>query len=959
MKKQLLLIIYLSLASLMQAQVNKNLNVSNPGTIGTLLTATEKSTVQNLTLTGTIDARDFKFMRDSLPALIVIDLKSATIAAYTGTEGTDCSVTFASYEADAIPQFAFCVKVIYEYVPYPLFNGKNIKSITLPESITTIGNSAFRGCYSLDSMNIPKTVISINESAFNGCGLKKVTIPSSVQTIGSCAFRFCVNIPLIELSESVKSIGGGAFIGCNISVSSQNPYFTVIDSVLYNSNQTSLLQSFSTSKNFTIPSTVSSIEPYAFIDRPIVSIDIPSSVTSIGNGAFFDAFNLKTVTIPSSVTSIGDSTFAYCFALQSIVIPSSVTTIDDYAFYNVGLKSIVVPEAITSIGKHAFEYSKLESVSLPANLLTIGDSAFRNSIYLKKVSIPQNASLTSFGNSAFANCSVDSITIPSSVITIGDESFNQCSISSISLPSSLTSIGNNAFSMCKIDSVFIPSTVSNIGYNAFSGCPLKSLTLSPSIKIIRQGTFYSYIGKSPIYISANVDSIAPYAFPSGCNLIIDKLNKKYVSIDGVVYNRDTTIVILCSASKKGEYIMPTSVKTIKDGAFSNCAGLTSILLSPKLTSIGYIAFASDSLISTITIPASVSLIKDRAFNRKISFIVDDKNQVYSSNDGLLFNKNKTMVLQCPTIKIGEYKIPSTVTNIYPYAFEDCNKLTSIVIPTSVDTIGSGAFVGCSSLKTITIPASITSLCDWSFGNCVNLKSIIIMNPQPLDFASSNCIDYDGNPSVFANVSLSKCMLFVPVGSKVSYKKAEGWKKFLIMYEGTSLTIDLSDSLVNLANSNKITKSINVKTGASWKAQSLASWLTVSPNSVAGNGTLVLSADSNTSFATRMTIVNIIANDTSVSPRTIMIVQKGSLKTAISELSSDVLQVFPNPATSYFSIQTVEKAIVSIYNSKGDLQKTQTVEPGESISINNFSEGLYFVKIQLGENTVTRSLQIIK
>ena len=960
MKKQLLLIIYLSVVSIVQAQVSKTLTVSNPGTLGSLLTVTEKTTVQTLTLIGTIDARDFMIMRDSMPVLTEIDIKGTTIAAFNGTGGTDYPES-AIYQADAIPQFAYTKKFYYPLSSYPSYIYKQITSIILPESINAIG-----------------------KYAFNSYKLKTIVIPLSVKTIESHAFYGCSKVSPLFIPSSVNFIGTLALSGCNITIDSQNPYFSYVDSVLYNKDHTTVLQSFSMSKNVVIPSTVTTIGEYAFMDRPFFSITIPSSVTTIGNGAFSDAYNLKSVTIPSSVTTIGDNTFIYCMALQSVDLPSAVTSIGDNAFFQCGLKSIIIPESVTSIGKHAFQMSRLESTILPASLKTIGDSAFFSCNSLKKVSIPQNASLTSFGNSAFEQCSlIDSITIPSSVISIGDSAFSGCSISSISFPSTLTSIGKKAFSSCKIDSVFIPSSVSYLGERAFCACPLKALTLSSSIKFIGEFTFWGFIGQSPIYLPASVDSISNYAFTPGCNLIIDPLNKKFVSIDNVVYNNDTTIVVSCSASKKGDYVMPSSVKSINNYAFSSCYGIKSVTLSSQLTTIGGCAFSNDTLISSIVIPQSVtsiglvafsnckalssitlpsslisigdmafendSLINSvvipssvleigqEAFDSKTSYTVNSENPNYTSIDGVLYNKDKSTLIKYPSTKKGDYVIPSTVKKITRAAFRDCKGLTSVTIPALVDSIE-----------------------DYAFSYCNNLKSIIALNPTPAFLPPNPNDDVNlSNIYLFYNVSFQKCILYVPVGSKAAYKKELTWHLFSNIIEGTGNSIMLSDSIVSIENKAVATKTIQITTINSWTAHSLASWLTVLPSSGTGTQTFVLVADSNTSSATRMTMVNVVANDTSVAPRTIMVVQKGNTKTAIAELNNDALQVYPNPASNSFSIQNTEQSIVSIYSITGALLKTHTVQAGDAVSITDLSAGLYFVKIQIGENSVTRSLHILR
>ena len=188
-------------------------------------------------------------------------------------------------------------------------------SVTIPNSVTSIGNSAFADCSGLTSMTIPNSVTSIGEFAFQYCsGLTSVTIPNSVTSIGGSAFSGCGNLTSVTIPNSVTSIGGFAFSGC--------------------SGLTSV----------TIPNSVTSIGNSAFANcRGLTSMTIPNSVTSIGNSAFADCRGLTSVTIPNSVTSIGEFAFQYCSGLTSVTIPNSVTSIGNRAFNNCdNLKSIYI-----------------------------------------------------------------------------------------------------------------------------------------------------------------------------------------------------------------------------------------------------------------------------------------------------------------------------------------------------------------------------------------------------------------------------------------------------------------------------------------------------------------------------------------------------------------------------------------------------------------------------------------
>ena len=212
-----------------------------------------------------------------------------------------------------------------------VFSYCGLTSITIPESVTTIGDSAFSGCSSLTSITIPKGVTTIGDSAFSGCSsLTSITIPKGVTTIGDSAFSGCSSLTRITIPEGVTSIGRYAFTNC-VSLTS-----------------------------ISIPESVLSIEGQAFSScSNLTSITIPKSVASISYEVFRDCVNLTNITIPEGVTSIGDGAFYNCISLTSINIPEGVTSIGNSAIYNCkNLTSITIPEGVTSIGDFAFGYCR-------------------------------------------------------------------------------------------------------------------------------------------------------------------------------------------------------------------------------------------------------------------------------------------------------------------------------------------------------------------------------------------------------------------------------------------------------------------------------------------------------------------------------------------------------------------------------------------------------------------------
>ena len=349
-------------------------------------------------------------------------------------------------------------------------------SVTIPESVTSIGGSAFQRCSGLTSITLPESVTSIGDYAFSYCsGLTSMTIPESVTSIGDEAFYYCSGLTSVTIPASVERLGTGVFSACmnleEIIVSANNPVYSSLDGVLYNKDKTELLK----------------------WPNKKLSVTIPESVTSIGDYAFLYCYGLTTITLPESVTSIGDYAFSCCYGLTTITLPESLTSIGDEAFYLCSnLTSITLPESLTSIGNRAFSYcSGLTSITLPESLTSIGASTFLGCTGLTSITLPE--SLTSIGGGAFSGCSgLTTITLPESLTSIGVSTFSGCTgLTSITLPESLTSIGECAFEDCRgLTTITLPESLTSIGYAAFSGCRgLTSITLPESLTSIGESAF--------------------------------------------------------------------------------------------------------------------------------------------------------------------------------------------------------------------------------------------------------------------------------------------------------------------------------------------------------------------------------------------------------------------------------------------------------------------------------------
>src|SRR5664280_2709049 len=209
------------------------------------------------------------------------------------------------------------------------------------------------------------------------------------------------------------------------------------------------------------------------------------------------------------------------------------------------------------------------------------------------------------------------------------------------------------------------------------------------------------INLTSIIIPTSATAIDDWALTEcHANIIVDENSQYFSSLDGILFDKAKTILIQCPVTKTGILTLPSSVRKIGVAAFWDCKYLTNIIFPGALTFIDHDALSECKELTSIFIPSLVSFIGQDAFGGgyagcKCDITVDPNNMNYSSQDGVLFDKNKTRLIKCPKSKIGNYNIPSTVISIDPNAFSYCESLTNIAIPTTVSTIGKSAFDICS------------------------------------------------------------------------------------------------------------------------------------------------------------------------------------------------------------------------------------------------------------------------
>ena len=366
----------------------------------------------------------------------------------------------------------------------------HVTTISLPNTLTSIGTEAFKGTSWAADINIPVGVTSIEASTFQDSGITSVTGAAGVTSIGASAFQGS-GLTSITLG-AVSSIGASAFQDSGLTS------FTIPDGVT--SIEASTFKGTTSLTSLTIPDGVTSIGASAFQDSGLTSITIPNGVTSIGASAFQDT-GLTSITIPDGVTSIGASTFEGTTSLTSLTIPDHVTSIEANAFKNSGLTSITLGTGITSIPNAFQDTTSLTSLSIPDHVISIEANAF------------QGSGLTS-------------ISFPDQVTSIGENAFEGSGLTSITFGAGITAIPN-AFQNCQLDSFTLPDHIVSIAADAFKGNTLsQGFTLSTS----GEGLFIQYANL------AGVSFVDDAVVVKGCKKYSPNLIDEDVCIEGCTYD---------------------------------------------------------------------------------------------------------------------------------------------------------------------------------------------------------------------------------------------------------------------------------------------------------------------------------------------------------------------------------------------------------------------------------------
>lgn len=489
-------------------------------------------------------------------------------------------------------------------------------------------------------------------------------------------------------------------------------------------------------------------------DETVTSAAIPEEingvkVVKIGQAAFKNCENLENIEFPEALQTIESSAFYNCCMLQTLYIGKNITVIkdtfdkcssliridvdtenkefcsEDGILFNKSKDTIIkypaskpdtkylIPDSVSAIGSTAFSYCRyLEEITIQHTVKEMGDYSFAFCKALNNVVVP--ASVEKLSPYAFYCCDgLEKVTIPEGITSIGQGTFSMCcSLTEVVIPESVISIGDEAFSHCtSLRETTIPSATKNIGVFAFHDCP-------------------------NVELHGEVDSAAEkYAASNNIAFVGSQMVKYEISGGYIYFDKSKRTVTDCSINATSavipNQIANITVKSMGRGAFDSCNLLTSVTLPEGITSIEDEAFDNCRALTEIIIPAGVMSIGVNALRGCYSLtdiIVEEENQNYASENGVLFDKAKKTLIQYPDAKNGTgYEIPEGIVTIGESAFSNCKLLEEVTIPGTVEKIERSAFASCVNLKQVEIPDSVISIGAYAFDACSSITYLKLSN----------------------------------------------------------------------------------------------------------------------------------------------------------------------------------------------------------------------------------------
>ena len=748
----------------MAAAMERTIRLKEAGTLSKFISNEEKYNISKLTISGDLNGNDIILIRDMASAndgqLSTLDLRDANIV-----EGGE---------------------------PYYW---------TYTTKANTLGEWIFLQCSKLQSVIVPSSVTTIANSAFNGSGLATFTLPKTVTTLGNSVFSGCRQLAVLDVEEGNPNYYSPA--GSNVIVERAQPRIVAgcPNSVIPEGITTIGRDAFSVYiTGINLPESLTTIEDYAFYGAPLKHLRLPKNVTKIGTNAF-TAAEMQGIEVADGNTVYDSRNNSNCLietATNTLIlgstgsqIPEDVETIGDGAFQYSSIESITMPKSVKKIGRYAFDGSSLRFIEIPTNVTTFGMNAFSGLRFLKVCKVKwQTPPTIEYVDQVFSGANPQAMLIvPDGTkakyesapgwncfnIILEESEFQSSRTVNVATAGTLSSLipenERNGFEELVLtgqlnqkDLQFIRDnlcgTMGNVRILDMTNARiegdiidqealkfttyLQEIRLPNTLKCIAWLSFWES-GIRKIVIPKSVTEIAPDAFYQCSNLTalsVEAGNPNFDSredCNAIIETATNTLRIACRST-----VVPSSVVTIGNSAFSGVNGLTSLDLPEGVTSIGSGAFWADKGLTSVTLSKTVTNLGDGPFvgcsNMK-TFIVDPENPVYDSRN------NCNAIIETATNTLiqgfGSTKIPEGIVKIAAQAFQ-YQTMTSIEIPSSVQKIDAAAFLYCNDMTTVISH---------------------IKKPFPV------------SSKVFCGDNMETAVLYVPYGTKNAYANTSGWGAF--------------------------------------------------------------------------------------------------------------------------------------------------------------------------------------
>ena len=606
---------------------------------------------------------------------------------------------------------------------------ESLEKINLSESVETIGYSAFESCKSLTDVTFPKSLKAICDAAFYSCSFSEISLPYGTEYVGSYSFTNPLlpdeseKLKKIELADTIKFIGDETFAWSGVTEVTMPQSLEYLGSTFWNCRSL---------KTVTLNDGLKEIGA-AFLDTSIEKLRIPSSVVKIGSemcwgcnllrevsfaeigkvkyigDRAFRSTRIKNIEIPDTVEYIGKEAFYYCSSLSSVILPSGLKNLGASCFYRCGkLDLIVLPEGLASIGEKCFQYTSIEEITLPKNLKYISGHTFVGCKNLADVTLNSKCCEAGYGvwllqdvleNGKNVKLSVRSVTVGEDVEYLGQYLLSDIIAEKITIEQNVKSIHAKCFEDAEINEIYFNSNDCRFVDCEEWECGIER---DPN-RFLGTDSPFSYMTVYYFTFGDKIDRIPSWFFCNARSIIEVKIEGEVKSIgDGAFYH----------LNKLAEITIPSSVESIGKYSFLACYRLHTVNMSENVSLISDYAFWHCADLTEFNWNSETKTIGKNAFQ----WCSNLKNFDF---ENAVFTQGSFSGVAAEKLRFGLDEKTENV-DIPDESFMACESLDTVAIGDSVQSINSRAFADCKNLETAAIADSVTEIADDAFEGCEKL-----------------------------------------------------------------------------------------------------------------------------------------------------------------------------------------------------------------------------------------------